>query len=67
MGNNVCFLGNYYIQDIYSNFRMSAYAKPNWNAILNTFNPANFPNAPKTASATSAVKAQQILLKYKKK
>lgn len=46
---------------------MSAYAKPNWNAILNTFNPANFPNAPKTASATSAVKAQQILLKYKKK
>jgi hypothetical protein len=50
---------------------MSVYTKPNWTAILDTFNPANFPNAPKTASlppsSTSAVKAQQILLKYKKK
>jgi|LakMenE18May11ns_1017448.scaffolds.fasta_scaffold9386869_2 hypothetical protein len=46
---------------------MSAYAKPNWTQKLDTFNPANFPNAPKTASTTSAVKAQQILLKYKKK
>jgi hypothetical protein len=46
---------------------MSVYTKPNWTAILDTFNPANFPNEPKTASLTSAVKAQQILLKYKKK
>lgn len=52
---------------IYITLEMSVYTKPNWTAILDTFNPANFPNAPKTASLTSAVKAQQILLKYKKK
>ena len=44
---------------------MSVYLKPNWTAILDTFNPANFPNEPKTASIVSSVKAQQILLKYK--
>jgi hypothetical protein len=46
---------------------MSVYLKPNWTAKLDTYNPANFPDAPKTASLTSAVKAQQILLKYGKK
>ena len=46
---------------------MSIYLKPTWTAELDTFNSANFPNEPKTASLTSAVKAQQILLKYKKK
>jgi hypothetical protein len=46
---------------------MSVYLKPNWTSKLTTFNPENFPNAPKTASIVSAVKAQQILLKYKNK
>ena len=45
---------------------MSVYLKPTWTQKLGTFNPENFPNEPKTATLTSAVKAQQILLKYKK-
>jgi hypothetical protein len=43
---------------------MSIYTKPNWTAILDTFNSENFPNQPKTASLSSAINAQRILLKY---